>query len=89
MLTVRRSGAPTALPGAWLPTWHFGMTARCLPPPRHESLLSVLGTEGVGDALVGGVGPPVDAVGVLAGAGVSGQGDSPHSRCHEKYRSTS
>jgi hypothetical protein len=36
--------------------------------------LGVLGVEGVGDALVGGVGPPVDAVGVLAGAGVSGQG---------------
>jgi hypothetical protein len=61
--TVRRSGVSTVLPGVWLLTCHFRTPARCRRRPRHRVLPGVLGTEGVGDALVGG-GVAVDAVSV-------------------------
>ena len=55
----------TVSPGFSPLTCHFRMPARCRRLPRHRGLrLGVLGAEGVGDALVGGVGLPVDAVGV-------------------------
>ena len=50
------------VPFGFLPlTCHFGMPSRC---PRLARPGVWLGVEGVGDALVGGVGLPVDAVGV-------------------------
>jgi hypothetical protein len=51
------------VPFGFLPlTWHFRMPARYRRPLVAGILLAVLGAEGVGDALVGGVGPPVDAM---------------------------
>ena len=64
MLTVRRSGLLTVLLGFWLLTWHFRMLARCRRLLLAGAGLGLGGAEGVGDALVGGVGLPVDAVGV-------------------------
>ena len=56
---------PTVRPASVPLTWHFRMPARCRRLPRRRGLgLGVLGAEGVGDALVGGIGLPVDAVGV-------------------------
>jgi hypothetical protein len=56
MLTV-----PARIPAL---TCHFRMPARCRYRPRHRAFLGVLGAEGLGDALVGGGGLAVDAVGV-------------------------
>jgi hypothetical protein len=64
VLTVRRSGLLTVLLGVWLLTWHFRLPTRCRRRLRRQGRARARWCEGVGDALVGGISLPVDAVGV-------------------------
>lgn len=65
---------PTALPGAWLPTWHFRMPARCCRRLVRSSLFSVLGTEASAMRLLAVPARPSMQWACIRELGVSGQG---------------